>query len=152
MRWGRPDPAERTARGLELVDFGAGGGLVGVPDRVDGGVVGPLRRQGLLREDRIDRTLRLARAAVDALVRIDEQLPIRTFFVMDAVDGADRNARDVEHVDARLGDHVGHRVLLAWLGGFARSQWTEPERTTERRPSVVTATVATSASRRTHPP
>ena len=80
-------------------------------------VVGPLGRQRLLGEDRVHRALRLAGAAVDAFVRVDEQLAIGAFLEMDAVDRADRDARHVEHVDARLGDHVGHSSFLLEAGG-----------------------------------
>src|SRR6185369_13188785 len=80
---------------LQLVDGGAGGGLVGEPGRVDRGVVGPFRWQRLLGEDRVDRAFRLAGAAVDALVRVDEELSIGAFVEMDAIDRTDRHARDV---------------------------------------------------------
>src|SRR3954452_3378389 len=104
---------DRSARGLQRVDLGSRGGLVGVPDGVDLHVARPLDRQRLLGEDRVDRALPLARAAVDALIRVDEELPVRAFLVMDAVDRTDRDARDVEHVDARLGDHIGHLVRIS---------------------------------------
>src|ERR671913_1860017 len=95
-------PDGQSAR-LQLVDGCAGGGLVGEPGRVDRRVVRPLGRQGLLREDRVDRAFRLAGAAVDAFVRIDEELPVGAFVEVDAVDRTDGYARDVEHVDAWLG-------------------------------------------------
>src|SRR4029077_3935659 len=100
-------PGSESAR-LQLVDGGAGSGLVGEPDRVDRGVVGPFGWQRLLGEDRVDRAFRLAGAAVDALVRIDEELLIGAFVEMDAIDRTDRHARDVEDVDAWLGDHIRH--------------------------------------------
>src|SRR6476469_6074978 len=100
-------PGSESAR-LQLVDCCAGGGLVGEPGRIDRGVVGPFGWQRLLGEDRVDRAFRLARAAVDALVRIDEELSIRALVEMDAIDRTDGHARDVEHVDAWLGDHIRH--------------------------------------------
>ena len=51
--------------------------LVLEPARVELRVRGPLGRQRVLWVDRVDRALRLARAAVDALVRIDEQHAVR---------------------------------------------------------------------------
>src|SRR4029079_12342511 len=102
------------SRGLERVDLCPGGGLVRVPERVDLRVVGPFHRQRLFREDRVHRALRLAGATVDALVRGDEELPVRAFLVMDAIDRADRDAGDVEDIDAGLGDHIGHWVRLSW--------------------------------------
>src|SRR6478609_3669986 len=104
-------PGSESAR-LELVDGCAGSGLVGEPGRVDRGVVGPFGWQRLLGEDRVDRALRLAGAAVDALVRVDEELPIGAFVEMDAIDRTDRHARDVEDVDAWLGDHIRHSGTL----------------------------------------
>src|SRR5215204_3788282 len=73
-----------------------------------------LRRHVLLREDRRDRALRLARAAVDALVGVDVEL-VRP--LVDAVDGADVDAGLVLDADAGFGDDVGHggaRGLLRW--------------------------------------
>src|SRR4026207_1417470 len=85
---------------LCLVDGGSRGVSIVEPRRIDDRVVRPLGRELVLREDRVHRALGLARAAIDALVGIDEQLPVGAFLVMDAVDGTDRNARDVEDVDA----------------------------------------------------
>ena len=98
-----------------------------------GGVVRPLGRQRLLGEDRVDRALRLAGAAVDALVRVDEQLAIHALVVVDAVDRADGDARDVEHVDARLGDHVGHSGPPRGRCGTAHRGSCGRERTTATR-------------------
>src|SRR5690606_37293450 len=69
----------------------------------------PLLGQVVLVVDRLDRADRLAGAAVDALVRVDVQHPRA---LVDAVDRALLHAGPVQHVDARLGDHVGHRDLL----------------------------------------
>ena len=109
-----------------------------------GGVVGPFGRQRLLGEDRVDRAFRLAGAAVDALVRIDEQLAIRALVEMDAIDRTDGDARHVEHVDARLGDHIGHsgsssrlttrsRARGAGLRAYHPSSAAVPERQPARR-------------------
>src|SRR5207253_1175477 len=65
----------------------------------------PLVGQRVLRENRLDRALRLARAAVDALLRVDHE---HTAGLVDAVDRADVDARLVFDVDARLGDDVRH--------------------------------------------
>ena len=72
-------------------------------------VVLPLLGHVVLVEDRLDRADRLAGAAVDALVGVDVEHPLA---LVDAVDGALLDARLVQHVDARLGDDVGHRRLL----------------------------------------
>src|SRR5215470_18020240 len=73
---------------------------------VDVDEVLPLIGNLVLREDRLHRTHRLARAAVDALVGVDVQhvLPL-----VDAVDRTDLHTRLVLDVDARLSDHVRHR-------------------------------------------
>src|SRR5262249_58423989 len=65
----------------------------------------PLVGQSVLGEDRLDRALRLARAAVDALLGIDDEDPIE---LVDAVDRAHVDARTVFDVDTRLGDDVRH--------------------------------------------
>src|SRR4029079_17941399 len=107
-RSGRP-----SARRLELVDFGACCLLVRVPGGIDLRVLRPLDRQRLLGEDRVHRALGLAGAAVDAFVRVDEELPVCAFLVVDAIDRTDRDAGDVEHVDARLGDYSWQFVPLS---------------------------------------
>src|SRR3954454_9428183 len=65
----------------------------------------PLLRQRVLGEDRLDRALRLAGAAVDALLRVDHEDPAG---LVDAVHGADVDAGLVFDVDAGLADDVGH--------------------------------------------
>src|SRR5262245_14355489 len=117
-RHGRHARPAASGRWLQLVDARPRRGLVRVPRGVDRRVVRPFDRQRLLREDRVDRALRLARAAVDALVRIDEQLPIRALVVVDAVDRTDGDARQVEHIDAWLGDDVGHSGPPGGLSGL----------------------------------
>ena len=80
--------------------------FVGVRERVvdlDEGV--PLVRERVLGEDRLHRALRFARPAVDALLRVDDQDPLE---LVDAVDRADVDAREVFDVDAGLGDDVRH--------------------------------------------
>ena len=69
----------------------------------------PLLGQRVLREDRLDRALGLAGAAVDALLRVDDEDPLE---LVDAVDGADVHARAVFDVDTGLGDDVRHGRLL----------------------------------------
>src|SRR4029450_5735353 len=65
----------------------------------------PLLRERVFGEDRLDRAFRLARTAVDALFRINDQEPIE---LVDAVDRTDVDAGTVFDVDAGLGDDVGH--------------------------------------------
>src|SRR5689334_14297008 len=62
-------------------------------------------RHILFRENRGDRTLRLARTAIDALIRMDEEL-VRS--LVDAVDWAHIDACAVLGVLARFGYDVGH--------------------------------------------
>src|SRR5581483_5232829 len=66
----------------------------------------PLRRHVFLGKDRRDGAFRLARPAVDALVRMDVELVLA---LVDAIHRADVHARAVLDVDARLGDYVRHR-------------------------------------------
>src|SRR5262249_42658846 len=63
----------------------------------------PLIRKRVLREDRLDRALRLAGAAVDALLRIDDKDPVG---LVDAVHRTDVHAGAVFDVDTGLGDDV----------------------------------------------
>src|SRR5581483_7295254 len=77
----------------------------GVEGGVDADERLPLLGQRILRKDRLHRALRLTGAAVDALLGIDDEHPGR---LVDAVDGADVDARLVLDVDARLGDDVRH--------------------------------------------
>src|SRR6267378_4327334 len=64
-----------------------------------------LLRGFVLREDRLHRTHRLARSAVDTLVGVYEEL-IRA--LVDTVDRADLDAGLVLDVDTRLGDDIRH--------------------------------------------
>ena len=68
-----------------------------------------LSGQRVLREDRLDRALGLARTAVDALLGIDHEDPLG---LVDAVDRADVDAGSVFDVDAGLGDDVRHGPRL----------------------------------------
>ena len=76
-----------------------GEGVVDLHERL------PLLRQGVLGEDRLDRAFRLAGAAVDALLGVDDEDPL---VLVDAVDGTDVHARAVFDVDAGLSDDVRH--------------------------------------------
>ena len=62
----------------------------------------------VLGEDRLDRTFGLARATVDALLRVDHE---HAADLVDAVDRADVDAGAVLHVDAGLGDDVCHELF-----------------------------------------
>ena len=77
----------------------------------------PVVRDRVLRQDRLDRALGLAGAAVDALLRVDHEHAVG---LVDAVDGADALARDVLHVDAGFADDVRHACfkLLSSLDGL----------------------------------
>src|SRR5215208_2815516 len=85
----------------ELVDH-VGTLVVGVVD-LDERL--PFLGQCVLGKDRLDRTLRLAGAAIDALLRVDDQDALE---LVDAVDRADIHAGEVLDVDARLRDDVRH--------------------------------------------
>ena len=76
--------------------------------------MGPLGRQLVLGEDRVDRAGGDAGVAVDALVGVDvEHLLLGELGLLggrvDAVDRADFGAGVVLGPDARLPDHVRHR-------------------------------------------
>src|SRR5262249_39377904 len=74
----------------------------------------PLVGKVVLVEDRLDRALRDARLAVDALLGVDVE-HLRPF--IEAIDRADDHAVGVFAVEARLGNDVGHSGLL---GGTKR--------------------------------
>src|SRR5512134_325612 len=94
------DVVLRGVRVRQRVDLlGLGERVVDLHERV------PLVRQRVLREDRLHRALGLACPAVDALLGIDHEDPL---VLVDAVDGADVDAREVFDVDAGLGDDVRH--------------------------------------------
>jgi hypothetical protein len=91
--------------------------------RVDLGEVLPLVGQLVLGEAGVDRAGLDAGVAVDALLRVDEQL-LDVVVVrlvrsgVDAVDGAHLDTGVVLGVDAGFGDHVGHErgnsIVGAW--------------------------------------
>src|SRR5688572_21603664 len=64
-----------------------------------------VRRDVLFGEDRGHRALRLASAAVDALVGMDVELVLA---LVDAVHRTHIHAGAVLHPDAGFGDHIGH--------------------------------------------
>src|SRR3954451_10301439 len=72
----------------------------------------PLIGKRVFWEDRLDRGLRLAGAAIDALLRTDHEDAVR---LMDAVDGTDVDTGQIFDVDAGLGDDVRHRPLTLAL-------------------------------------
>src|SRR5437764_119120 len=69
----------------------------------------PFVGQGVLGENCLDRALGLTGAAVDAFLRVDDKDATR---FVDAIDGADVDARAILDVDAGLGDDVRHGGLL----------------------------------------
>src|SRR5438552_5144604 len=88
------------------------------PLRVDRGELLPLAGDIVLVEDRGHGAYRLARAAVDAFVRLDVQ---HARPLVDAIHRTLVHAGAVLHVDARLADRVGHRLPLftfsrVWTG------------------------------------
>src|SRR5450432_694829 len=90
--------------------------------RVDRCIALPLLRQIFQRENRGYRANRHARAAIDALRGIDEQLLHAFVFRLilarvDAIDRADVNASGVFSADAWLGNHICH----------SRSPYVEPK-------------------------
>src|SRR5439155_5880063 len=81
----------------------------------------PLLGERILREDRLDGALGLARAAVDAFGGVDHE---HLFGLVNAVDRADVDAALVLLVDARLRDHVGHQTPTEWSRAPERSSRT----------------------------
>src|SRR5262245_36358572 len=96
----------------------AEGRFVGEDLRVQCRVVLEGLRHLLVLEDRLPGALRLADAAVDALLGVDVELVregrgIASRVLVDAVDGADLDARLADTVPAEPRDHPGHLVLSA---------------------------------------
>src|SRR6478735_1996616 len=89
--------------------LGGAAGRADVVEELDVGrvVVLPLVGQVVLVVDGLDGTLRLARTAVHALVRVDVQRPLA---LVDAVHGALVDAGAVLDIDAGERDDVGHRT------------------------------------------
>src|SRR5580658_474077 len=58
-----------------------------------------------VRDNRVDRAFRLAHAAIDAFVGVDDQ---HTFTLVEAIDGAHLDAIHVLAFDAGFGDDIGH--------------------------------------------
>src|ERR1035437_3643638 len=146
------DPALRA--GLEEIVKGSGrlsrihelasSVLVRIPKGVDLRVTGPLGRNAILGEDRVDRALGLAGAAIDALVGVDKEDAVNAVLEMDAVDRANRHTCLIYDVDAGLSDHVGHRaspevqlIVQAWRPSgtpCARAERTTQAISSGRRP------------------
>src|SRR5262249_58020436 len=101
-----------TARAGAVFRSGFGGGLdawiVLEELLVDFGVLLPLGRQLIIDEDRLDRADRLARTAVDALIRMDVE---HRLALVDAIHGTDFHAGLVLDIDAGFRDHVRHSDL-----------------------------------------
>src|SRR6266516_5476809 len=96
-------------RWLDLEEPLANGFLVDEPVGVELGVLGPLVRHRGVVENRRHGALRLAGAALDALVRADEEHPVELFVLdVDAADRTDVDAGLILDVHAGLGDGVGH--------------------------------------------
>src|SRR4029078_8451339 len=96
---------------VDLPELGRAAGRAELVEEVDVGVVVALPLLGgvVLVEDRLDRADRLTSTAVDALVGGDVE---HALALVDAVDRTLVDAGPVLEVDARLGDDVGHQVLL----------------------------------------
>ena len=101
-----------------LVDVGGNERVDRVRTRTVGGVDTdeglPLGRQRVLGEDRLDRALRLAGTAVDALLRVDHEHAIG---LVDAIDRADVHAGSVLDVDTGFGDDVRHAANSSGTAG-----------------------------------
>jgi hypothetical protein len=107
VSWG-PKPRERAAfnaSGDLALGFTWGGGAF-EDVAVEGDVLAEVLGDVFFGEDGGYGTLRLAGAAIDALIRMDVEL-VRAF--VDAVDWADVDAGAVLGVDACFGDDVRHR-------------------------------------------
>src|SRR4051794_20059780 len=124
---------------VDLTHLGRATGRAEVVEELDVRlvVVLPLLRGVVLVEDRLDRAHRLAGAAVDALVGVDVEHPLA---LVDAVDGALVDTGPVLHVDARLGDDVGHRFLLGSRRAAAPPQPSIPTWPSRQTPSMRAAT------------
>ena len=81
----------------------------------------PLRGQIDIFENRADRTFRFAGATTDALVGVDVELR-GIWSAVNAIDGANFDARFVFDADARLGDNVNHHGLTFSRGTVSVSK------------------------------
>src|SRR5262249_9135618 len=105
---------------------------------VDLGEVLPLLGQIIFSEDRLDGAGRLASSAVDALgwVNVEHFRALEIGFIlarMNAINGADVNARGVFGAYAGLGYNVSHKSSLA--GTVGARFMNEPTEFTEQRPN-----------------
>jgi hypothetical protein len=119
-----PDSGPLSRNGFDCLTFDRLTFFLGLPWRiiapenvpVQGDEALPLIGGILFREDRGDGALRLARAAIDAFVRLNEQLVLAFIY---AIDGTDVDAGPVLHVDAWLGDDVRHVILRVCEGSIS---------------------------------
>src|SRR5262249_22132004 len=102
-----PGPGSAARRAERLI---APRQRIGEEPGVLAGVHLPRIRQVILVVDRLYRARWLARPAIHALVRMDVQHPLA---LVDAVHRALLHARPVQHVHARLSDHVRHSRRLS---------------------------------------
>src|SRR3970282_1777251 len=105
-------------------------GVVAKELRIFRSVVLPLLRHRALLEDCRHRTLRLTRAAVDALFGVDVEL---VFPLVDTFHGADIHARAVFHANAWLRNDIGH-VIPPYRDGRRKPEVTPPPPYNRRTP------------------
>jgi len=68
-------------------------------------IIFPLHRHICVRENRLNRTLRLTCTAIDTLIGMDVELVLA---FIDTVDWANLNTTRVVRIDTGLGDDIGH--------------------------------------------
>ena len=78
---------------------------------VEWGKTCPLRGHRTLREDRLDRTFRNARIAVDASFRVDHQ---HVVVKMESFDGANEGTVSIATVNAGFGNDISHFGIGSW--------------------------------------
>lgn len=81
----------------------------------------PFVRDFLFRENRLDRAGVDAKATIDTLFGLNEELLPVLFFTVDAIDRANIDAGSVFGIDTRLGDYMRHFKLLK-LRPFRKTQ------------------------------
>src|SRR5512139_1918633 len=96
-------PVPPIVRVRKWIDLLADDGPLPGQLRVQRGVLPPSLRKVVVHEDRVHRADRLAGAAVDAVLGVDDQ-EVRS--AVEAVDGANLDAVGIPAPDAGLGDHV----------------------------------------------